>query len=1252
MAIINRKTGFRGYTIDGGAHNPSDERGYVKRCLFSIKYPYHVNDVACSISNGNDDWGAQMGDGSIIPLSAPVILYQSKHNAVIQFDMQSGYPSNSPCSLVYRSDTARFVTTEVNGDGRPFTVNSASGNFAITVDEGNSDENGRVNTLIATFDYQHQRSFVNFNISTDPSHWGARMGDGTIVPLRDPVVISANPENAVVHFTMDIPYPSNSPCIIVYRSADASYEAVPSNDPTLEGFVFIPVTDITRVPESIVAGTEKDLSIVNIEPADATILDITWSVISGPGIVTNNQLSSTGSGSITLEARVVKGGENREDFVRRFMITSLDNVIEISMQPYDAAHSGDVLRITAGSTNGIVTYQWFTNSSNSVNGASPISGEISDAFTIPESADSRYYFCRVSSPGAESVDSIITSVEIAVQLRSMTMIPSTTEYNIDGNTHRHQIVFDPPNYDGTIIWSTDNENVIHIDTNTGDMTIISDGTATITATEILSGSMVSKRIVINPYIRVDRIVGVVTDMETGTPARLTGTVEPSNATCKEIVWSIVDAGSTGAKFDSTGRIECTLGGSVIVRATITNGLSFDTNFVSDFVIRVAEKFVYVPVQDIILNGIDLNSAYETGSLIELTPRVIPSNATFTNVVFEALDSGITVMGSNILINGSGETTKIVAKIENGAGTENNMRIFSKEFVIKTKGKIVFIPVLDANIKFIDDKGDDKGVYLHKYDRDVKIPIIITPNNATNHDDNSVRFSLVGIETGECTNNDASIESVARWVPYTGNGIVINTTNKTVNANLSALEFNHVYRVKIHVIVTKGASNNKDFEKDLSFGVIGKVGDMFIPLEGITYKFPSRLRCYYPILIDRYSVQPAMPAVIDKSTMKLVGIKHDTFSSNEDTAVNVAIVHPANDLIYHTVEPLPIFMFGFFELYLYPWNPGTFTLRTTVPNATVANLNDYDVWNPKKVSFVDDKTITIEDPFIRVRNIENIPSSVQANKSYVLSPVITTGKGLDCYNPYWDEEEATYKAVVWSVISGPATISNGILRVTGTGNIKIRATIDSGVDEEFTWYDYKPDDSTVNKYKIAPKDQYGRAYNEKLGEYSNPVYVENANPPWSPKNVKVDYVQDFDIRSTAATTGTTILAELVLIDGTSIIISDIADFMNLCNDKPSSATIPLTGNRSFVKNKVRSVIFANYPKYGNVQSKLSRITGRLTFRDTPEYSIAIFTAAMENGAFDTNVAISCTGLNGEGSVAGNQIMWLDAPYRETNGGMFK
>jgi hypothetical protein len=72
----------------------------------------------------------------------------------------------------------------------------------------------------------------------------------------------------------------------------------------------------------------------------------------------------------------------------------------------------------------------------------------------------------------------------------------------------------------------------------------------------------------------DIILNVPAIITVGVPVALSGTVEPSNATNKDIIWSVEDAGTTGAKIE--GNILTTeFEGAFTIKATVYNGKSSD-----------------------------------------------------------------------------------------------------------------------------------------------------------------------------------------------------------------------------------------------------------------------------------------------------------------------------------------------------------------------------------------------------------------------------------------------------------------------------------------------------------------------------------------------------------------------------------------------------------------------------------------------------------------------------------------------------
>ena len=94
-------------------------------------------------------------------------------------------------------------------------------------------------------------------------------------------------------------------------------------------------------------------------------------------------------------------------------------VITITTQPSSVSvTAGSItgsLSVAASVTpNAALTYQWYSNTSNSKSGGSAVSGATSASFAIPTTltAGSYYYFCEVKSSGATSVHSDVAAVTV------------------------------------------------------------------------------------------------------------------------------------------------------------------------------------------------------------------------------------------------------------------------------------------------------------------------------------------------------------------------------------------------------------------------------------------------------------------------------------------------------------------------------------------------------------------------------------------------------------------------------------------------------------------------------------------------------------------------------------------------------------------------------------------------------------------------------------------------------------------------
>ncbi len=92
--------------------------------------------------------------------------------------------------------------------------------------------------------------------------------------------------------------------------------------------------------------------------------------------------------------------------------------------------------------------------------------------------------------------------------------------------------------------------------------------------------------IVDSSVPVTGIIGVPDTVTAGTPLTLTGTVVPGNATNQTVTWSVYNAGDVGASL--AGNILSTsAAGVVVVRATIANGATANTDYTQDFNITVS-----------------------------------------------------------------------------------------------------------------------------------------------------------------------------------------------------------------------------------------------------------------------------------------------------------------------------------------------------------------------------------------------------------------------------------------------------------------------------------------------------------------------------------------------------------------------------------------------------------------------------------------------------------------------------------------
>jgi Synergist-CTERM protein sorting domain-containing protein len=142
----------------------------------------------------------------------------------------------------------------------------------------------------------------------------------------------------------------------------------------------------------------------------------------------------------------------------------------------------------------------------------------------------------------------------------------------------------------TITWSVQNAGTTGATISGNTLNTTSTGIVTVVATIVngtASGNYTQDfTITVNAaFVAVTNITDVPASATAGTPLALTGTVNPSNATNRTIIWSVQNAGTTGATI-SGNTLNTTAAGTVTVVATIVNGTA-SGNYTQNFILTVS-----------------------------------------------------------------------------------------------------------------------------------------------------------------------------------------------------------------------------------------------------------------------------------------------------------------------------------------------------------------------------------------------------------------------------------------------------------------------------------------------------------------------------------------------------------------------------------------------------------------------------------------------------------------------------------------
>ena len=231
--------------------------------------------------------------------------------------------------------------------------------------------------------------------------------------------------------------------------------------------------------------------------------------------------------------------------------------------------------------------------------------------------------------------SVLTNI---VEVSSVAL-DKTTYTGKEGTTVQLNATVSPDNAtDNSVTWSSNNTQVASV-SNSGLVSLISEGTATISATA--GSKSATCRVTVEPNrIEVTSISLDKTDAELkiGESIVLTSTINPANATDKSVSWSSSD---NNVATVSDGKITGISVGTATITVTASNGMAATCS-----VVVYSDQPVIVEVTNIQLNSQEVT--LKEDDIFTLTATVYPENATNKNVFWSTSDSNIVTVDNGVV----------------------------------------------------------------------------------------------------------------------------------------------------------------------------------------------------------------------------------------------------------------------------------------------------------------------------------------------------------------------------------------------------------------------------------------------------------------------------------------------------------------------------------------------------------------------------------------------------------------------------
>ena len=212
--------------------------------------------------------------------------------------------------------------------------------------------------------------------------------------------------------------------------------------------------------------------------------------------------------------------------------------------------------------------------------------------------------------------------------------------------------------DKNLTWASDAEGVATVDQN-GEVNAVAPGTANITVTTQDGSHTATCAVTVTQPVTGVTLDPTSLSLFTGDTATLTATVEPENATNKNVTWSSDD--TSVATVDATGKVTAVSAGTATITVTTVDQSKTAT-------CEVTVAAATVPVTGVTLSQNEAHLYYNrTPNTLTLTATVAPDNATNKAVTWTSSNPSVATVENGVVTAAARGTAVITATAADGSG---------------------------------------------------------------------------------------------------------------------------------------------------------------------------------------------------------------------------------------------------------------------------------------------------------------------------------------------------------------------------------------------------------------------------------------------------------------------------------------------------------------------------------------------------------------------------------------------------------